>query len=140
MDPMLDEEARMCAVTARSFGLIPYSLKDFWETIKPFCLGMESDGRSLNCWHHSDYGDQFKLQYFWDQLIKKLTCLVAASSWGELNGRPRPPSCPPPGTAPASIVPGFIRVDQTTEVVDPLSVTVEQAASIAQMEEEADVI
>jgi hypothetical protein len=34
---MLDEEARTCAVVARGFGLIPYSLKDFWETIKPFC-------------------------------------------------------------------------------------------------------
>ena len=57
MDPMLDEEARTCAVAARDSGLIPYSLKDFWETSKPFCLGMESGGRSLNCWHHSDYGD-----------------------------------------------------------------------------------
>ena len=36
-------------------------------------------------------------------------------------------------------MPGFIRVDQTTEVVDPLSVTMEQAESIAKMEEEADV-
>jgi hypothetical protein len=37
-------------------------------------------------------------------------------------------------------MPGFIRVDQTTEVVDPLSVTMEQAESIAKLEEEADVI
>ena len=31
-------------------------------------------------------------------------------------------------------------MDQTTEVVDPLSVTMEQAESIAKMDEEADVI
>ena len=37
-------------------------------------------------------------------------------------------------------MPGLIRVDQTTEVVDPLSVTMEQAESIAMMEEETDVI
>ena len=82
MDPRLDEEALTCAVTARQYGLIPYSLKDHWETIKPFCLGMESAGRSLNCWHHCDYGDQYKLQYFWDQLIKKLSYLAIANSWG----------------------------------------------------------
>jgi hypothetical protein len=50
MDPMLYEEARTCAVAARIFGLILGE------------QGMESGGRSLNCWHHSDYGDQFKLQ------------------------------------------------------------------------------
>ena len=81
-DPTVDEEARTCAVAARSYGLIPYYLKYFWETIKPFCLGMESVGRSLNCWHHCDYGDQFKLQYFVDQLIKKLTYLAVTNSWG----------------------------------------------------------
>ena len=135
MDPMLDEEARTCAVAARNFGLSPYSLKDFWATINPFCLGMESGGRSLNCSHHSGYGDQFKLRYFWDQLIKKLTHLAVANSWGELNGRPRPPSIPTPGAAPASVMPGFVGVDQTTEVVDPHSVTVEQAVSMAKMEE-----
>ena len=62
MDPTLDEEARTCAVVARGFGMMPYSLKDFGETIKPFCLGMESGGRSLNCWHHTDYNAQYKLQ------------------------------------------------------------------------------
>ena len=35
---------------------------------------------------------------------------------------------------------GFIRVDQTTEVVDPLSVTMEEAGTIAKTEEEAVVI
>ena len=69
-----------------------------------------------------------------------MTYLVVANSWGELNGRPRPPSIPPPGAALVSVMPGFIRVDQATEVVDPLSVTMEQAESIAKMEEEADVI
>ena len=29
MDPTLDEEARTCALAAKGFGLIPYSLKDF---------------------------------------------------------------------------------------------------------------
>jgi hypothetical protein len=101
---------------------------------------MESAGRSLNCWHHCDYGDQFKLQYFWDQLIKKLAYLAVANSWGELNGRPRAPSYPPPGAVPVSIVPGDVGTDQTTEVVDPQSVTIDQAVSMAKLEEEADVI
>ena len=59
---------------------------------------------------------------------------------GDLNGRPRAPSYPPPGAVPVSIVPGDVGMDQTTEVVDPHSVTVEQAVSMAKMEEEADVI
>ena len=63
-----------------------------------------------------------------------------ANSWGELNGRPRAPSYPPPGAIPVSIVPGDVGTDQTTEVVDPQSVTVDQAVSMAKMEEEADVI
>ena len=39
-----------------------------------------------------------------------------------------------------SVMPGFIRGDQTTEVVDPLSVTTEEAEIIAKTEEEAMVI
>ena len=120
---------------------MPYSLRDFWETIKPFCLGMESGGRSLNCWHHTDYGDQFKLQYFWDQLIKRLAYIAVANSWGELNGRPRPPSMPPLGTSmPASTMPGFIAVSPTVECTDPLFVTMEEAEVIAKREEEAVVM
>ena len=74
MDSRLDEEARTCAVIARSYGLILLSFAPFWETIKPFCLGVESGGRSLSCWHRTYYGEQYKLQYFWDQLINGLTC------------------------------------------------------------------
>ena len=47
---------------------------------------------------------------------------------------------PPPGAALVSVMPGFIRVDQTTEVVDPISVTMEEAEIIAKTEEEAVVI
>ena len=49
MDPQLDEEARTRAVIARSYGLITFLMSSFWEAIKPFCLGMESSGRSLHC-------------------------------------------------------------------------------------------
>ena len=55
MDERLDEEARTCAVLARSYGMIPYAWSTFWEYIKPFWLGMESGGRSMNCWHHTDW-------------------------------------------------------------------------------------
>ncbi|MFM7988108.1 MAG: hypothetical protein ACKPKO_53220, partial [Candidatus Fonsibacter sp.] len=34
-------------------------------------------------WHHTDYGQHCKLHYFWDQLIKKLTYLCVANSWGD---------------------------------------------------------
>ncbi|MFM7988970.1 MAG: hypothetical protein ACKPKO_57620 [Candidatus Fonsibacter sp.] len=34
-------------------------------------------------WHHTDYGQHCKLHYFWDQLIKKLTYLCVADSWGD---------------------------------------------------------
>ena len=71
MDSRLDEKARACAVIARRYGLSPLSLAPFWETIKPLCLGMESSGRSLTCWRHTDYGQQYKLKYFWDQFVKK---------------------------------------------------------------------
>ena len=102
---------------------------------------MESNGRSLNCWHHTDYNDQHKLQYLWDQLIKKLAYLALANKWGELNGRPRPPSIPPLGVSLlASATPPILVVDQTTEVVDPLTVTVEEAEIIAKAREEPLVI
>ena len=71
MDERLDEEARTCAVLARSYGMIPHSLATFWESIKPFCLGKESGGHRMNCWHHTDYGDKFRLRYFWINLSKK---------------------------------------------------------------------
>ena len=68
------------------------------------------------------------------------TSRLLTAGGGELNGRPRPPYIPPPGATPISVMPGFIRVDQTTEVVDPLSVTMEEAEIIAKTEEEAVVI
>ena len=87
------------------------------------------------------YGHQFKLQYLWDQLIKKLTYLAVANSWGELNGRPRPPSMPPLGTSmPASTMPGFIAVSSTVACIYPLFATMEEAVIIAKTEEEATVI
>ena len=98
MDERLDEEARTCAVLARSYGLIHYAMSLFCESIKPFCLGTESGGRRMHCWHHTDYGQQY-LHYFWDQLIQKLTYLALANSWGGLSGRPRPPSSPPPDSS-----------------------------------------
>ena len=105
MDERLDEEARTCAVIARSYGLIPYSLSTLWEMIQPFCPGMESNGRSLNCWHHTDYGQQYRLHHFWDKLIKALAYLALANSWGELNGRPRPPTIPPPASSASAFSP-----------------------------------
>ena len=107
MDPTLDEEARTCAVTARNYGLIPYSLRDFWETIKPFCLGMESGGERVNPWHHADFQSQHRLQHFWDRLVKSLTYVAVANSYGEYNGRPSPPDTPT--RAPARLRPRSLR-------------------------------
>ena len=39
MDPTLDEEARTCAVVARGFGLISYSVKVFLGDDKAVFLG-----------------------------------------------------------------------------------------------------
>ena len=140
MDARLGEEARTRVVIARSYGLIPCSLASFWETIKPFCRGMQSSGRSLNCWHHTDYGEQYKLQYFWDQLIKRLTYLALANSWGDLNGRPWQPSYPPPvGPMPASSAQVEQTVVQTIQVVDPPAVTVEEMVTLAKAEEEVPI-
>ena len=141
MDSRLDEEARTCAVIARSYGLITFSLMSFWEAIKPIRLGMESSGRSLNCWHHTDYGEQYKLHYFWDQLIKRLAYLALANSWGELNGRPRQPAYPPPsGSVPAALLQAAPIVEQTTQVVDPPAVTIEEMVTIAKAEEEVAIL
>ena len=41
---------------------------------------------------------------------------------------------------PATAMPSILVVDQTTEVVDPLTVTVDEAATMAKSEEEALVI
>ena len=137
MDARLDKEARTCGVIARSYGLIPFSLASVWETSKPFCLGMGCSGRSMNCWHHTDYGEQYKLQYFWDQLIKGLTYLALANSLGDLNGRPRQPSYPPPSASTlASSSPIEQIVEQTPQVVDPPAGTVEEMVMIAKAEEE----
>ena len=102
---------------------------------------MESGGRSLNCWHHTDDNDQYNLQYFCDQLIKKLAYLALVNSWGELNGRPRQPSFPPPGgPSPAASLQPTLVVEQTTSVVDPLTATVEEMATLAKAEEEVLVL
>ena len=82
MDPRLDDEARAVATMARTYGLIPDSISPFWEQIQPCCLGMESGGLKLHSRHHTDYRDQCRLQHFWDQLIKQLTYLALANSWG----------------------------------------------------------
>ena len=141
MDLRLDEEARTWAVIARSYGLITFSLSSFWETIKPFCLGMESSGRALNCWHHTDYGEQYKLPYFWDQLIKRMAYLALANSWGELNGRPRLSSYPPPsGSVLAASSQAAPIVEQTTQVVDPPVASVEDMVTIAKAEEEGVIL
>ena len=110
MGERLDEEARTCAVLARNYGVIHYALSHSRESIKPFCLGMDSGGRRMNCWHPTDYGYQYRLQYFWDQLINNMTYMALANSWGEVSGRPPPP--PPPeseGTLFASLSSLFVR-------------------------------
>ncbi|MFM7982307.1 MAG: hypothetical protein ACKPKO_23605, partial [Candidatus Fonsibacter sp.] len=80
MDSRLDSDALACAAVANSFGIISYSLTDFWDKIRPFCLHMESEGRATNLWHHTDYGQHCKLHYFWDQLCEKLSSKVPAKS------------------------------------------------------------
>ncbi|MFM7986202.1 MAG: hypothetical protein ACKPKO_43505, partial [Candidatus Fonsibacter sp.] len=83
LDARLDSDASACAAIATSFGIVPYSLADFWDRIKPFCLNMESEGKATNLWHRTDYGQDCKLHYFCDQLIKKLIYLSVANSWGD---------------------------------------------------------
>jgi len=82
MDRRLGEEAHVCAALATAWGHITYDLSDFWESIRPFCLNMESDGKLVNLWHHTDYNNANKRHYFWDQLVKKLVFLAVANSWG----------------------------------------------------------
>ena len=62
--------------------------------IKPFCVGMESGGERVNLWHHADFQDQHRLQHFWDRLVKRLTYVAVANSYGESNGRLLPPETP----------------------------------------------
>ena len=101
-------ESRALAAMARQYGVIPCRLAHVWESIEAFCLGVENWGHKLDTWHKTDYKER-RLQYFWDQLTKKLCYLALANSWGEVNGRPLPP--PPPGaegwqpTFPAALSP-----------------------------------
>ena len=57
--------------------------------IEPFCLEMENGGRRMHCWHHTDYGEQYRLHYYWDQPIKKVAYIAPAKSWREVE---RPPT------------------------------------------------
>ena len=54
MSPKLEVEAHACAAIANSFGHIPYDLTEFWVSIRPFCLNMESAKKAVNLWHHTD--------------------------------------------------------------------------------------
>ena len=65
MGMRLEQESRVLASIARDYGLITYCMSSFWDSIKPFCLGMESGGERLNLWHHIDYQKQRRLQHFW---------------------------------------------------------------------------
>ncbi|MFM7981401.1 MAG: hypothetical protein ACKPKO_19000, partial [Candidatus Fonsibacter sp.] len=70
MNPRLEAEAHACAAIANSYGHISFNLSEFWISIKPFCLNMESARKAV-------------LHHFWDQLIKKLAYLALANSWGD---------------------------------------------------------
>ena len=83
MDARLESEARVLASVARDYGMINYSMSSHWNLIKPFCLGMESGGERVNLWHHADYQSQHRLQHFWDRLVKRLTYVAVANSYGE---------------------------------------------------------
>lgn len=82
MNIRLHKQTRSCAVFARSDGLLAFALSNFWQSIMPFLLGMASNGTRMTCWHHTDYGDQLKLQYLSDHLIKTLSYLALRNSWG----------------------------------------------------------
>ena len=94
MDQQLEQDSRVLAATARDYGLIAYSMASHWDLIKPFCLGMDSGGERVNLWHHADFQEQHRLQHFWDRLVKRLTSVAVANSYGESNGRPWPPDTP----------------------------------------------
>ena len=107
MDMRLEQEARVLAATARDYGLIANSLASFGDLIKPFCVGMECGGERVNPWHHADFQSQHRLQHFWDRLVKSLTYVAVANSYGEYNGRPSPPDTPT--RAPARLRPRSLR-------------------------------
>ena len=94
MDAQLEQDSRVLAATARNYGLITYSTASHWDLIKPFCLGMESGGARVNLWHHADFQEQHRLQHFWGRLVKPLTYVAVANSYGESNGGPSPLDTP----------------------------------------------
>ena len=123
MDTQLEQDSRVLAATARRYGLITYSMASHWDLIKPFCLGMESGGERVNLWHHADFQEQHRLQHFRDRLVKRLTDVAVANSYGESNGRPSPPDTHEPsveatvGQAASAVVPVQKTVDDFLEQV-----------------------
>ena len=70
-----------------------------------------------------------------------LTYLALANSWGDLYGRPRQPSYPPPvGSMPVASSQIEQILEQTTQVVDPPAVTGEEKVTIAKVEEAAVIL
>ena len=87
----------MLASIAKDCGIITYCVFSFWDSIRPFCLGIDSGGERVNLWHHTDYLEQKGLQHIWDRLIKRLAYVALANSFGEYIGRPHPLDTPYPG-------------------------------------------
>ena len=95
-DPRLEQESRALASVARDYGIVTYSMSSVWGSIRPFCNGMESGGERVNLWHHADYPEQKRLQHIWDRLIKRLSYIALANSFGEFSGRSHPLDAPFP--------------------------------------------
>ena len=63
MGQRLEQESRVLASVARGYGIIAYCVLNFWDSIRPFCVGVESGGERVNLWHHADYLEQTRLQH-----------------------------------------------------------------------------
>ena len=75
---------------------------------------------------------------FWTNLSKGWHTWLSPTVGGEINGRPRQPSHPPPsGSASVASQPTAQIVEQTTSVVDPPAVTVEEMITTAKSEKES---
>ena len=141
----LDEESRASRY-GTDLWTHPLQSVELLGSIKPFCRVTGNGGQRLNSWHHTDYQEQCRLQYFWGQLVKKLCYLALANSWGEVGGRLVPP---PPSDAsgwrptfPASLSPYLTgqAYEQAAMAAAAPSAWVEEYIRLAKQEEPTTIV
>lgn len=99
----------------------------------------------MKCWHYNNYGDQYRLQYFWDQSSTIMAYVALASKCEEVSGRQLPP---PPldseGWRPA--LPSSLSTHvseqayaQATQVAGALAASAEDMIKVAKRKEVATI-